>query len=115
MSLATTTHDALILPSAGTSPRIGSVTVSPHARHRSYLYPRSLDLHPFNHLGHVSELLIDGEVYVMYYALVPCMPVNRSVLQLLGLQSAPKSRLVYRGDVYILKVKGASDLGESRV
>ncbi|ELU40230.1 hypothetical protein AG1IA_05740 [Rhizoctonia solani AG-1 IA] len=109
MSLSITTHEALVLSSAGGSPRVATVTVSPHAHHRSYNYPRSLNLDPFNHLAHVKELNIDGEVYCMYYALIPCMPINRTVLELLGLRDIPKGRLMYRGDVFFLKVKGPSD------
>jgi hypothetical protein len=48
----------------------------------------------------------------MYYALIPCMPINRTILELLGLPSAPKGRLMYRGDVFFLKVKRPSDSGK---
>ncbi|CAE6467995.1 unnamed protein product, partial [Rhizoctonia solani] len=37
------------------------------------------------------------------------MPINRTMLEIFGLQSAPKGRLIYRGDVFILKVKGPSE------
>ncbi|CAE6465320.1 unnamed protein product [Rhizoctonia solani] len=109
MPLTITTHEALVLSSAGGSPRVTTVTVSPHAHHRSYNYPRSLEISPFNHLTHVHELSVDGEVYCMYYALAPCMPINRTMLEIFGLRSVPNGRLMYRGDVFILKVKGPSE------
>ncbi|KAH7338693.1 hypothetical protein B0J17DRAFT_753897 [Rhizoctonia solani] len=109
MSLTATTHEALVLSSAGGSPLIATVTISPHAHLWSYNYPRSLDLNPFNHLAHVKELSIDGELYCMFYALAPCMPINGTILEVLGLRSIPKRRLMYRGDVFFLKVKGPSE------
>ncbi|KAG9081618.1 hypothetical protein FRC06_005483, partial [Ceratobasidium sp. 370] len=107
-SLPTTTHAALILPSAGTSARISPVIMSPNVRHRDYLHPRSIDLQPYNHLIHVRGLNIEGTQYLMHYALAPSLPVNKSVLHILGLPSAPKERLVYRGDVVFVKVVGPS-------
>ncbi|KAF8598382.1 hypothetical protein BDV93DRAFT_561429 [Ceratobasidium sp. AG-I] len=108
MSLLTTTRDALVLPSAGISPLIAQVTISPHVRHRAYPHPRSLDLHPHNYLAHVGELTIDGTVYCMYYALAPSLPVHKSMLRLLGLKDEPKGRLAYRGDITLVKVGGPS-------
>ncbi|KAG8690553.1 hypothetical protein FRC09_011939 [Ceratobasidium sp. 395] len=107
-SLQTTTHAALVLSSAGTSARISPVTITPNAHHRGYSHPRSVDLQPHNDLVHVRELNIEGTVYCMYYALAPSLPVNKSILQILGLRSTPKERLVYRGDVVFVKVGGPS-------
>ncbi|KAG8695723.1 hypothetical protein FRC08_007592 [Ceratobasidium sp. 394] len=110
-SLLSTTHAALILPSAGTSACISPVTISSDVRHRGYLHPRSVDLRPYNHLIHVRELNIEGTQYLMHYALAPSLPVNKSVLHILGLPNAPKERLVYRGDVVFVKVVGPSPHG----
>jgi hypothetical protein len=82
--------------------------------HRGYQHPRSLDLQPYNELVHVNELTIEDTQYCMYYALAPCLPVNRSVLNLLGLRSAPRGRLLYRGDVVFVKVGGPSANGGVR-
>ncbi|KAG9091117.1 hypothetical protein FRC07_011929, partial [Ceratobasidium sp. 392] len=107
-SLPTTTHAALVLPSAGTSARISPVIVTPNVHHRGYSHPRSVDLQPCNHLIHVREMNVEGTVYCMYYALAPSLPANKSMLQILGLKSAPKDRLIYRGDVVFVKVGGPS-------
>ena len=49
----------------------------------------------------------------MYYALAPCLPVNKSVLGFLDLKNEPKDRLVYRGDIALVKVGGPSAGGKS--